>query len=103
MPQVTKLTGRVITPGKADNNTANQVGVPNAFVYILRNNNPAELPTRVLLFYPAALALGPRSVKSPDGRRVAPDETIPNTSGADVRAGRDAQLDAAVAWVVKQR
>ena len=65
--------------------------------------NPAELPTRVLLFYPAALALGPRSLKSPDGRRVAPDETIPNTSGADVRAGRDAQLDAAVAWVVKQR
>ncbi|HUS64137.1 MAG TPA: S41 family peptidase [Kofleriaceae bacterium] len=64
---------------------------------------PAELPTGVLLFYPGALALGPRSLKSPDGRRVAPDETIPNTSGADVRAGRDAQLDAAVAWVMKQR
>jgi C-terminal processing protease CtpA/Prc len=64
---------------------------------------PAELPTGVLLFYPGALVLGPRSLQSPEGRRVTPDETIPNTSGADIAAGRDAQLDAAVAWVVKQR
>src|SRR5690606_27588190 len=41
---VTKLAGRVITPGKNDADTANQVGVPNAFVYILRNNDPSELP-----------------------------------------------------------
>jgi len=41
----TQLSGRVITPGRADNNAANQVGVPNAFVYILRTNDESALPT----------------------------------------------------------
>jgi hypothetical protein len=43
-PQVTKLTGRVITPGKTDSDTANQVGVPNAFVYILSKDDETLLP-----------------------------------------------------------
>jgi hypothetical protein len=42
--QVTTLTGRVITPGRDDTNTGNQVGVPNATVYILRTPNVADLP-----------------------------------------------------------
>jgi hypothetical protein len=42
--QVTKLTGRVITAGRDDANAANQLGVPNAFVYILRTNDEADLP-----------------------------------------------------------
>lgn len=41
---VTHLTGRVITPGRGDANTANQVGVPNAVVYILQTNQPEDLP-----------------------------------------------------------
>jgi len=40
----TRLTGRVITPGRADNNAPNQVGVPNAFVYILRSTDESDLP-----------------------------------------------------------
>lgn len=40
----TRLTGRVITPGRSNNNTGNQVGVPNAFVYILRTNDENDLP-----------------------------------------------------------
>ncbi|HWA78286.1 MAG TPA: hypothetical protein VG937_38385 [Polyangiaceae bacterium] len=40
----TRLTGRVITPGRSDTDTMNQVGVPNAVVYILRSNDPAMLP-----------------------------------------------------------
>ncbi len=40
----TELVGRAITAGRADDDTANQVGVPNAFVYILRNNDETELP-----------------------------------------------------------
>jgi hypothetical protein len=43
-PQRTKLHGRVITPGRIDTNTGNQLGVPNAFVYIMRTNNIADLP-----------------------------------------------------------
>jgi hypothetical protein len=43
-PQVTKLSGRVITPGRTDTDTGNQVGVPNAFVYILRADDVAGLP-----------------------------------------------------------
>lgn len=43
-PQVTELKGRVITPGRSDGNTPNQVGVPNAFVYILREDDPSKLP-----------------------------------------------------------
>ncbi len=42
--QDTTLTGRVITPGASADDTGNQVGVPNAFVYILRTNDPTELP-----------------------------------------------------------
>ncbi len=42
--EFTRLQGRVITPGKADDDTANQVGVPNAFVYILKNNDGGQLP-----------------------------------------------------------
>lgn len=42
--QLTRLRGRVVTPGKTDSNTANQLGVPNAFVYILRTNTIADLP-----------------------------------------------------------
>lgn len=34
----TRLSGRVITAGRADGDTGNQVGVPNALVYILQNN-----------------------------------------------------------------
>jgi hypothetical protein len=42
--QTTQLSGRVITPGRTDQDSANQVGVPNAFVYILRANDAALLP-----------------------------------------------------------
>ena len=42
--QLTRLTGRVVTPGRNDANTQNQIGVPNAFVYILRNNDIGDLP-----------------------------------------------------------
>jgi hypothetical protein len=34
----TRLSGRVITPGRSDGDTGNQVGVPNALVYILQKN-----------------------------------------------------------------
>ena len=40
----TRLSGRVVTPGRTDGDTANQVGVPNAFVYIPRSGNVADLP-----------------------------------------------------------
>jgi hypothetical protein len=43
-PQKTALKGRVVTPGRDDQNTKNQVGVPNAFVYILRNDDADDLP-----------------------------------------------------------
>ena len=41
---ITRLTGRVLTPGRDDANGGNQVGVPNAFVYIVRNNDLDDLP-----------------------------------------------------------
>jgi hypothetical protein len=44
MPQVTMLSGRVITPGRSDTDVGNQVGVPNATVYLLRTSDSAELP-----------------------------------------------------------
>lgn len=42
--QKTALKGRVVTPGRDDANVKNQVGVPNAFVYILRNDSADDLP-----------------------------------------------------------
>jgi hypothetical protein len=42
--QRTRISGRVVTPGRNNTDTANQIGVPNAIVYILRTNNPADLP-----------------------------------------------------------
>jgi hypothetical protein len=41
---VTHLKGRVITPGRDDANTGNQVGVPNAIVYILQTAKAEDLP-----------------------------------------------------------
>ncbi|HEY0462798.1 MAG TPA: hypothetical protein VGC79_01255, partial [Polyangiaceae bacterium] len=41
---VTHLTGRVITPGRSDANTGNQIGVPNAIVYIVQTNKIEDLP-----------------------------------------------------------
>ena len=43
--QPTRLSGRVVTPGRDDANTANQVGVPNAIVYILQKTDVAALPS----------------------------------------------------------
>lgn len=40
----TRLSGRVVTPGRADADRAAQIGVPNAVVYILTKNDVAELP-----------------------------------------------------------
>lgn len=40
----TKITGRVVSGGRSDADTANQVGVPNAIVYIPQNSDPANLP-----------------------------------------------------------
>jgi hypothetical protein len=40
----TRLAGRVITPGRNDANVQNQVGVPNAVVYILRTDQEDALP-----------------------------------------------------------
>jgi hypothetical protein len=42
--ELTRLTGRVITPGRSAADTGNQVGVPNATVYILRSNMLTDLP-----------------------------------------------------------
>jgi hypothetical protein len=42
--QDTAISGRVITPGRDDANTGNQVGVPNAAVYILANKGFGDLP-----------------------------------------------------------
>ena len=41
---VTHLTGRVLTPGRSDADVRNQVGVPNAIVYILQTNKLEDLP-----------------------------------------------------------
>jgi hypothetical protein len=43
-PQTTRLTGRVVTPGRNAGDTANQVGVPNALVYILSTRDHGDLP-----------------------------------------------------------
>jgi hypothetical protein len=42
--QPTRLTGRVVSPGRTDGDTANQIGVPNAIVYILRGTDASVLP-----------------------------------------------------------
>lgn len=43
-PQLTTISGRVVTPGRDDEDTANQIGVPNAVVYILRDAHLDNLP-----------------------------------------------------------
>jgi hypothetical protein len=42
--QLTRLTGRVITAGRDDANSGNQVGVPNAVVYIMKTDQLGDLP-----------------------------------------------------------
>jgi hypothetical protein len=40
----TRLSGRVVTPGRSDGDTGNQVGVPNALVFIPQSSSVAALP-----------------------------------------------------------
>jgi hypothetical protein len=42
--QPTRLTGRVITAGRTDGDSPNQIGVPNAIVYIMRTTELGDLP-----------------------------------------------------------
>jgi C-terminal processing protease CtpA/Prc len=60
-----------------------------------------QLPGGVTLFFPGQLVLDPRGVV-PAGQRVAPDEEIPSSTAADLAAGVDRQLEAAVAWLKKR-
>ena len=61
----------------------------------------AQLPGGVTLFFPEALVLGPTG-SPPAGQRVRPDEPVPSTTAADIAAGKDPQLAAAVAWLTKR-
>lgn len=80
--QNTTLTGRVITPGRNNSNTANQVSVPNAFVYVLQSNDEADLP---------AIATG-----IPDGgtqcERCADEDLGPILVGATTNANGEFTL-----------
>lgn len=60
-----------------------------------------SLPGGVTLFFPVALALDAKG-KLPERQRVTPDEEVPSTTAEDLAAGRDRQLDAAVAWLKKR-
>jgi carboxyl-terminal processing protease len=56
-----------------------------------------------LLVYPAQLVIGPVSGEPPHGGRVHPDQVIDNRTAADIAAGTDKQLDAAIKWVTRKR
>ncbi len=60
-----------------------------------------NLPGGVTLFFPAGLTLDAKG-KLPDRQRVTPDEAVPSTTAEDMAAGRDPQLDAALAWLKKR-
>jgi C-terminal processing protease CtpA/Prc len=60
-----------------------------------------QLPGGVTLFYPAELTLDPRG-KVPAEQRVTPDQRVASTTAADMAAGKDPQLEAAVAWLKKR-
>ncbi|HEX6273012.1 MAG TPA: hypothetical protein VFZ53_08230 [Polyangiaceae bacterium] len=65
--QKTMLTGRVITPGRDDANAANQVGVPNATVYLLRTPNVADLPA-----IPTGIPMGGTSCDRCEDQNLGP-------------------------------
>lgn len=76
-PMPTTLTGRVITAGRDDANVGNQVGVPNAFVYVLANNDPAALPEIA-----AGLPEGGTACDRCDGQDLG---TVLASAGTDAR------------------
>lgn len=61
----------------------------------------AQLPGGVTLFFPEGFVLDPKG-KVPAEHRVTPDEAVPSTTAADIDAGKDPQLAAAVAWLKKR-
>jgi hypothetical protein len=46
---------------------------------------------------------GPKTKTAPAGHLVTPDEIVPNRSVAELIAGKDPQLDAALRWLAKRR
>jgi carboxyl-terminal processing protease len=62
-----------------------------------------ELGEGRVLVYPAELVIGPISGEPPRGGRVEPDQLVANRTAADIAAGTDKQLDAAIRWVTRKR
>ncbi len=61
----------------------------------------AQLPGGVTLMFPGQLVLDARG-KAPAGQRIAPDVVVASTTAGDIGAGKDPQLDAAIAWLKKR-
>jgi carboxyl-terminal processing protease len=62
-----------------------------------------ELGEGKVLVYPAQQVIGPVTGEPPHAGHVVPDQLVDNRTAADLAAGRDAQLDAAVKWVTRKR
>jgi carboxyl-terminal processing protease len=56
-----------------------------------------------VLVYPAQRAIGSISHERPRGGRMQPDQLVASPTAADVLAGKDAQLDAAIKWATRRK
>jgi hypothetical protein len=101
-PEPTRLTGRVVTPGRNDGDTANQVGVPNATVYILRNNILQNNIVTDLPEIPAGIPSGGTSCDRCEDQDLGPvlAGTLTDASGQYVLEG-EIPVDVDFSLVVK--
>jgi carboxyl-terminal processing protease len=93
----TLSSAEMITLALQDYGAARVVGVPTAGGLTVPRYVP--LADGYVLMAPDRFALGPQTGKPPPNLRIHPDVVVPNRSAEDLRAGRDAQLDRAIALV----
>ena len=95
----TGSSAEMIALSLQEHGAARVFGQPTAGA--LTFSGPVDLGEGRMLLVPRAFVLGPKSETPPAGQRVTPDELVAPATADDVRAHKDATLDAALAWLAR--
>jgi C-terminal processing protease CtpA/Prc len=93
--------GEMIAYALAEHGVARLFGQPTGDA--LHVPDQVDLGEGYMLWVPRSAVFGPTSKAAPAGHRVTPHEVVPNRTVGELMAGKDPQLDAALAWLAKQK
>ncbi|HUQ02295.1 MAG TPA: S41 family peptidase [Kofleriaceae bacterium] len=93
--------GEMIAYALAEHGVARLFGQPTGGAFHVPDG--VDLGEGHILMVPVGEVLGPKTQKVPDGHKVWPQVEVPNRTVGELITGKDPQLDAALAWLAKQK